>query len=99
MSDQMIGTSATLTGSPKQIAWAETIRRERLGDLSQTVAQALAVGEQQVAAGQATTEQLTVAMAGIYAAADAAARQTSAAWWIDNRTASGQYLIQLGSRL
>ena len=75
-----------LTGSPKQIAWAETIRAKMLADLKPILVSAKAK--------QSLAEQGRIALddpryAQLQAAIDAQAAsyrmQASAKWWIDHR--------------
>ncbi len=81
-----------LTGSEKQIAWAETIRAEKLSNIEKAAnkefspleAEAYYGDDQSMAAAQQShaTRQLK--------------QQTSASWWIDNRTTKvGHLLSQL----
>jgi hypothetical protein len=68
-----------LTGSEKQIAWAETIRMK-------VIAQA-----QDAINRTATTPARQAQVAPLLAKLKA---QTNAAWWIDNRTRSGIELLK-----
>lgn len=63
---------ATLTGSDKQISWAETIRREVIAGLE------LAAGEIPADAPEAEHQQARDII-------DKAKAETRASWWIDNR--------------
>jgi len=75
------GELPALKGSDKQIAWATTIRAGIAADLGAQRAAIAAIAPK--VAGNAEAE---AGIAAAYAAMDAALAQTSAAWWIDNRT-------------
>lgn len=66
---------ATLTGSDKQVYWAETIRREAIAGLE------LAADTIPATATEAEREQARDII-------DKYKAETSAAWWIDNRDSS-----------
>ena len=73
-----------LTGSEKQIAWATTIRAEKVAELDELLTKCKTL-EGTVPAEQA---------ANIYNAIETARNQAGAGWWIDNRNCSGRELAQ-----
>lgn len=80
-----------LTGSEKQIAWAEKIRSEKLAEMRTFIDSFLVAGR------KAGHSDATLTSAPAYVAISAALAkieaQTSAAWWID--VARRQYAPQL----
>lgn len=80
-------TLPALTGSAKQVEWAQRIRIEGLKAVDQFVADTRVRAEKagQVAAFEA---QIAPMIAKVRA-------QTSASWWIDNRGLNGQSLLRL----
>jgi len=74
-----------LDGTDRQIAWAETIRRDKLTETAAMLAQLRADPQAQEEPSQ---------MLAIDAAERALRAQRSASWWIDHRTDSGRYLIR-----
>lgn len=81
-SNQQAGLPA-LTGSDKQVAWAESIRAAKLAEL----AQLRSLVETNAAKNPALAEQMLAAI-------DSAATQTTAAWWIDRRDHSAQTIAR-----
>jgi len=78
-----------LTGSEKQIAWAETIRAEKLSNIEKEANKEFNPLEAEAYYGddQSMTEaQQNHAVRQIK-------RQTSASWWIDNRTTKAGHLL------
>lgn len=73
-----------LTGSEKQIAWATTIRAEKVAELDDLAAKCEALSDT-VPAAQADA---------IRNAIQTARNQADAGWWIDNRNCSGRELAQ-----
>lgn len=63
---------ATLTGSDKQVSWAETIRREAIAGL-------------EIAAGMIPADAPEAARRQAREVIDGAKAETRASWWIDNR--------------
>jgi len=74
-----------LTGSEKQISWAEQIRAEIIGELIEL--------ENVVAASDATGPDVEAKKLQIAAAAATLRANTSATYWIDNRDRSARLLI------
>ena len=75
----------SLTGTDKQSAWAETIRKTKITDIDAMIAGALADPQAQ---------EEPVLIAALQAAARAVRDQTSAAWWIDRRDSSARSLVR-----
>jgi len=69
-----------LSGSPKQVAWAESIRADILAQCEAAVAKA-----DKVAAERDLSEADEAELARIHAALDALRAEASAGWWIDHR--------------
>lgn len=97
--------TATLTGSEKQIAWAEKIRAEfvawqtrRLERDERELARELARGERADAEALAEYRQF---VADDRAALDGARRNTSSKFWIENRATSKELVANAlsGKRL
>lgn len=76
-----------LTGSEKQIAWAESIRFKIITELDTLGAQAKA----QIDSGKASADDPNVIQC--LAAMDYIRNQTKASWWIDHRTMSARSLV------
>lgn len=79
-----------LTGTAKQVSWAETIRREQLALLTAEIDSRLAkVAAKMAELGDALTDAQRAGAAANEATYDAmvdyAESQTAASWWIDNR--------------
>ena len=70
-----------LTGSDKQIAWAETIRSKKLAEIAQQRADFEALGLRK----GATPENIAAGMAQFDAVAAKVTVQADARFWIDNR--------------
>lgn len=68
----MATTLVALTGSEKQVAWAEDVRAMHVGELTGWREDAVADGDTEDAA------RFAAALAGV-------GRVTSAKWWIDRR--------------
>lgn len=73
-----------LTGTPKQVEWAETIRRTKVTEIEEIVAECR---RRAPSDDEPKIEQ-------VIGAAWHVARHTDASWWIDNRTRSGQALLK-----
>jgi hypothetical protein len=73
-----------LVGSEKQIAWAETIRKEALASAKNTLAPRDIVPEDKLAAYDKLAE-----------ARKRLEYETSAKWWIDNRQTVNGYVIEV----
>lgn len=73
-----------LTGSEKQVAWAETIRAEKLGAIQE------AIEELQ---GQCPKAKWPEVEGKLVAATDALQAQTAASWWIDHRDLKVAYIL------
>lgn len=77
----------TLTGSEKQVAWAETVRADLLAQVDATIAKMDAANPNPDDKGRAVREQ-------VIAARERMSRQTSAAWWLDHRSDSPQMVLK-----
>lgn len=77
-------TLVALTGSEKQVAWAEEIRREKLAALGALKERAIAEFIRNMA-GDATAEDIADVAADYDQSAARLAAQAVAAWWIDRR--------------
>jgi hypothetical protein len=78
----MATTMATLTGSEKQVAWANEIRSATMAALAAHLPAAMEVLSAQVANGDAKARRRLAIARGLEAAL---AQQTSASWWLANR--------------
>ena len=82
-----------LSGSTKQVEWAETIRAEKLKEIDTHYAQML----EKWASMDLTTSQTEQIERGkvMFAAGLAALKsQTRAAWWIDNKGRPGRLIVK-----
>lgn len=85
-----------LVGTEKQVAWALTIRAEKLAAIDAIAADIRERGDRAVAAGQVSREDADTAIAAEVAPAVAKARMMdSAAFWIDHRGESTQDLLRM----
>jgi hypothetical protein len=82
-----------LTGSPKQIAWAERIRKEQIGKVETEAAKYRGMIVK-LQALRELREAETQAIAAFEAAVAAVRAEASAAWWIDHRHDLGSELIR-----
>lgn len=80
-----------LTGSPKQAAWADKIRRQLLGQVAAFIGTVRNEGAHKTGK---SPEEIDAEIAYVYDAALAVAGQTDAGWWIDRRDQSGQHLLR-----
>jgi len=83
----------TLSGSPKQVDWAEIIRAEKLREIDTHYAQML----QKWASMDLTTSQTEQIERGkvMFATGLAALKSESrAAWWIDNKDRPGRLIVK-----
>lgn len=71
----------TLTGSGKQVAWAETIRAKLLTEIARQRAEFEALGRRK----GATEDNIAAALAQFDGVVAKVVAQTGARWWIDNR--------------
>ena len=78
----------TLTGSEKQIAWAETIRAEKIAQLDELICAA----NTQIANGAAKADDPNVI--NFFAWAETLRNTTASSWWIDNRNISALGIIR-----
>lgn len=69
-----------LVGTEKQVAWARTIRQEKLGDIQRHFAQTARMGD--------------VVSARLQAAACRIQQKTEASYWIDRRNSHYIYLLE-----
>ena len=74
-----------LTGSEKQISWANRIRTEKIADLEKLF---------DSWASQRTTANSAQIDAVVSSVIEFVRKQTSAAWWIDNRDLNSKKLIK-----
>ncbi|WP_305043864.1 hypothetical protein [Geoalkalibacter sp.] len=91
-----------LTGTEKQIGWAETIRAERIGEIDQAVASyegklASLNDERRRRADEVAVEDgfasIEESLSCVREAAELLRSERSAHWWIDNRTTRIGHLI------
>lgn len=68
-----------LTGSEKQVAWAETIRMKAIAEAEAAIARTATTPERQ--------EQVAPLLAKLKA-------QTDSGWWIENRSSTGVVLLK-----
>ena len=82
---------AALTGTPKQVEWAERIRAHKLEELEAYYADLFARAKR---AGQTAppAEAIAKAKAQIVAKLN---RRTSASWWIDHRESSARGILDV----
>lgn len=83
-----------LSGSPKQVAWATTIRAEKLKAAAADREQFAALGRRQ----NATAEQMAEQLGQYDQAAAALAAHERAAWWIDRRNTPIRQLLKEASQ-
>lgn len=87
-----------LTGSEKQVAWAESIRSQRMGHIRQALAGELAPMYLEAFWGNPeyyrTTPPMAVDDPNVGYAIDLLKKQTSAHWWIDNRETRIGHLLK-----
>lgn len=85
----------TLDGTPKQVAWAMTIRAGKLTDLNTAITREEELGNRAVAAGQVDQAQVDNKLALLVTIRDEIATQASASWWIEQRNATPAKLMAL----
>lgn len=78
-----------LTGSEKQVAWANTLREKMLAKLAELVAYAKGY-----AAEHGDDASVARQMCQIEIGAELIRSRTAASWWIDNRSTDGRELIK-----
>lgn len=83
--------TAILTGSPKQVAWADRIRANVIAQLDE-------LGAKMNAAPKLAPGTREVFEAVTAAIANGDGRYGSAAWWIDNRLTTGGALLREAAR-
>lgn len=76
-----------LSGTEKQVAWANTIRLEKLAEIDKTVAEIKASPRSATEIGQRNMAKLDTIL-------DAIRTKESASWWIDHRHDSARYILQ-----
>jgi hypothetical protein len=84
---EIITTLSELTGSEKQITWAETIREKAITEINQMI-------EQVIAAGEPTSEDDKAAVKQIADSVAKATAETKSSFWIDNRGMSGRQILR-----
>lgn len=86
----------TLTGTPKQVAWASVIRTERLPDIDAFVD--LCLGDRFAAICRQAREYADLDADGVRTALESARvrlhEQQSAEWWIDRRKSTYGGILQ-----
>lgn len=99
-SDNAAAGLPALIGSAKQIAWAETIRREMLAEIREHITANLDRISRLTTkdpAEQPAHDACVVAMrAGAFAAIATIQQKSEAKWWIDNRDNANKLMIQVG---
>ena len=79
--EEVIGTELpALTGTPKQVTWAEDIRREKLAKVAEEMTKFISS-----APADTPAETLEETNSVLQTAYNRLAEQTSARWWIDAR--------------
>lgn len=76
-----------LTGTEKQIAWAETVRRQKMESLELTLATLSPCTILRIKTDEIDKERLAIAIENIQT-------KESATWWIDNRDIDVRYLLK-----
>lgn len=87
----------TITGTDKQVAWANDIRREQLAAVTAWIAEN--TGSEAMAKWNPTEEQVAAALAHYTMLVGRLEAQASASWWIDNRTATPHNLLHLAQEV
>lgn len=80
----------SLAGTDKQISWAESIRREKMAELTAVVTS--------IHTAASNPDVNTMDVARLLEAANAVRAQSSAAWWIDHRRDDAQHLMRLAAQ-
>lgn len=90
-----------LTGSEKQVAWAEKIRANALATITEQLKQFDEIGPDMVAAGRLTEAQLAAGREAMTSFRDQILAHADAAWWIDQRARMDkvQLITDLGRRV
>ena len=89
--------AATLEGSPKQVSWANDIRRRQLARLDSAERHALGEIRDRRAAGKDVPKGMAQRVRSDYAKARANLRRvTSARWWIDRRKDTPRQIGRFG---
>ena len=83
-----------LTGTEKQITWAETIRAEKLAEIPALDAKLAAMKAANTPDDAADPAKVEATLSLIAQATERYRNQTSAAYWIDNRGNSAEYAIK-----
>lgn len=87
-----------LKGSPKQIAWAESIRETALAEDAEWLAVTLDVGRKQVEAGEGTEAQYDLLAAQLNGGYAALRHEASATYWIDSRSSGNGARVKAKAR-
>lgn len=91
--EQALGL-APLTGTPKQVAWAMTIRAKMVDELADMRGKLIANAKRQIEAGKLSPEQMAIEMQKLTQYEATILGQTDASWWIDHRSASAADLLR-----
>ena len=83
-----------LKGSPKQIAWAETLRAEALAADADFVSASMDIGSKALAAGKGTQEEYDLMASQLNAGFAQVRANKTAGYWIDNRSHNGGYRVK-----
>ena len=86
--------ATTMTGSEKQIAWAEKIRTKLLGEIAEQRAIFEALGRRKGASDELIASEL----AKFDAVVSKIEAQTEARYWIDNRNEIGVTMLRKSAR-
>ena len=84
----------SLSGSQKQTAWAESIRKGKIVEAADLLAGVMDMGRKQVAAGKISQADYDVAAADFNARFAQLRNVRDASWWIDHRNAGGKELLR-----
>ena len=78
-------TLTTLTGTEKQITWANEIRDAHLAAIDEAVVYMQSKIDARVESGQAVAEPAIATQSGVVSLRSWFVAQTEAAWWVNNR--------------
>ena len=84
----------SLSGSEKQVAWAESIRQGKIVEAADLLAGILDMGRKQVAAGKVSQADYDVAAADYNSRFVQLRNVRAASWWIDHRSDDGKALLR-----
>lgn len=83
-----------LDGTPKQVAWAVTIRQAKLDEMDTWREEVAEAGVESVKAGRATSEQVRAAMDELDRWLSSLRGETAAKFWIERRTQQGRTFLE-----